>query len=475
MRERLILAAAVLVAFGITVAGSFHLDDYALFTDPAITSPSGWSQVWRPAQSRPLTYFTFWLNYQVGGRDPAGYHAVNLALHLSAVLAVWEALRRVLSERAALIAAALFAVHPIQTEAVAYVFARATLLMTLFCALSLAAWWRGRVWIATAWFALALLAKEECPAFPLFLWLLRREWKAIGAMLALALAAGVRVVLVLAATPRATAGFGMPVAHYAAVQGWVILRYLRLLFVPWGFSFDPDIRPEAWQMAVGWVAVAALAAVSWRCLPRQRAWILGGLILLIPSSSIFPAEDLAADRRMYLPMVALCGAAGLAAERWRAWFPGLACAALAVISMARSEVWRTEQSLWAEAEHRSPHKLRPKLQLARAAEPLRALELLRAAEVLAPEDTRVASQLGRVWLELSRPDLALAAFGRALALEPGDAQAVNNRGAALLALGQQEAARADFERALRMNPCLEEARENLRRMGVASATPPECR
>ncbi|MEO7652635.1 MAG: hypothetical protein ABIZ80_19420, partial [Bryobacteraceae bacterium] len=85
MREPLIpILLLVLVAFGASVTAPFHFDDYAILSDPVLTSPSGWWKVWRIEQTRPLTYFTFWMNYQLGGRNPAGYHAVNLLLHLGA-------------------------------------------------------------------------------------------------------------------------------------------------------------------------------------------------------------------------------------------------------------------------------------------------------------------------------------------------------------------------------------------------------
>ena len=94
MRAFLLVIAAALAAFGLTVAGSFHFDDYSLLSDPAITSPGGWLEVWRPVQTRPLTWFTFWLNYQAGGANPAGYHAVNLALHAACAALLLRVLRR---------------------------------------------------------------------------------------------------------------------------------------------------------------------------------------------------------------------------------------------------------------------------------------------------------------------------------------------------------------------------------------------
>jgi hypothetical protein len=62
-----LIVLATIATFGASVAASFHLDDFTLISDPVITSPSGAWRLWRPLQTRPLTYFTFWLNYQLGG------------------------------------------------------------------------------------------------------------------------------------------------------------------------------------------------------------------------------------------------------------------------------------------------------------------------------------------------------------------------------------------------------------------------
>src|SRR5262249_362855 len=206
-----------------------------------LRSPMGWLEVWGPRQTRPLSYLTFWLNQQIGGGDPLGYHLFNLALHLGAVMLAWRCLRALLGDRAGFFAALIFAVHPIQSEAVDYVWARPILLATLLCLASLAAWIDGRRWIAVPWFALALLAKEECAAFPLVLaWIAWRKsdkpaaWIApIAAMLTLALAAGVRVIWALSVTPGAPAGAGAGItpARYLLAQGPAILRYLRLVLV----------------------------------------------------------------------------------------------------------------------------------------------------------------------------------------------------------------------------------------------------
>ena len=456
--------AAAIAAFGGAVWGSFHFDDYSIVSDAVLTSASGWWEVWKPLQTRPLTYLTFWLNWQLGGPDPAGYHLFNLALHVAATLLLWEVLRRYMGRRPALIGAAVFAVHPIQSEAVAYVFARAILVAAVFCLLSAIAWSRDRRWLAVGLFALALLGKEEAAAFPLALWLMepyerRRIDGPLAAMLLMSLAAGLRVIWA-AKTLGTEVGVqaGISPCGYLAAQGYAIVRYLRLAVVPWGFTVDAQIDP-GWLAAPAWVALGAVAVVAWK-----RRWlpVLIALVLLIPSSSIFPAADLSADRRMYLPMLALAAGAGLLLARWRTWCAVLVVAALAALSVGRMEVWRTERSLWEEAERRAPGKVRPKIQLARAVSGERAVQLLKEARALAPNDPAVATEMGQLDLELGRAPEALAEFGRALALAPRDPRALNNRGTALLALGQAEAARRDFHRALDLDPCLFEARLNLR-------------
>ena len=473
MRARLILLAAALLAFGGSLGSGFHFDDYAIFADPVLRSGRGWLDIWNLRQTRPLTYLTFWLNYHAGG-----YHELNLALHVAAVLLLYECLRRLLPLRAAFIAAALFAVHPIQAEAVNYVWGRSIVLATLLCFASLLAWIKGRSWIAVAWFGAALLAKEECVAFPLVLLLLGKLKHAppkqantfqggagiqpairpIVTMLALALVAGLRVIYATAVTPGAPAGLqaGISPWHYFLAQGIVILRYLRLLVVPYGFTVDPEIHVPS--LVIGGLAWVVIGALAWR-----RKWILAGLLLLLPSSSIFPAADLAADRRMYLPMFAFAAGAGLllAKVKQRAIAPAL-ISALIVVSIARTQVWRSDETLWREAVQRAPYKVRPKIQLARNVPHLEALALLAEARKLAPDDAGVAEETGKTLLAEGQPAAALAEFGRALALGPRDARNYNNRGVALQALGQTAAARQDFARALAIDPALDEARRNLR-------------
>lgn len=475
------MVAAAVAAFGLSLEGSFHFDDYALFNSPEVISLGA---------TRPLTNLTFQINRWMGGTNPAGYHLVNLLLHVAAAVLLERALRRVISARAALLAALVFAVHPIQTEPVNYVFARGTLLSTLFCIVALDAWLREKPWAAVAWFAAALLSKEESVTFPLFLWLFDfvagrmkpARQKAVAAMLALSLAAGIRVLGATAAIPGTATGYSAHTGpfEYLSCQGLAMLRYAKLLVIPWGFTIDADLgAPALWLRIGAWLGVAALLAAASR-FARNAApgfWFIGAFLLLLPSSSIFAADDYAADRRMYLPMVAVAAGVGLLAERvdWR--IAAALLVAWCAISVRYCSVWETERGLWTEAVKQAPLKARPRLWLSRTASSAgEAAAILAEAQRIAPEDAALASEQGRVLLEAGRPAEALAAYGRALALTPGDAGALSNRGAALAMLGQTEAAQQDFEAALKKDPCQFNARVNLKRLGNApQPLPPQCR
>jgi hypothetical protein len=486
LRSRLLLAAAVLATFGLAVRAPFQYDDHALLVDAAITAPGGWLDCTRIEQTRPLTWLTFWLNYQLAGNSPASFHAVNLLLHLLNVFLVLGILRRLVSEEAAWIGAWIFAIHPIQTEAVAYVWARSTLLAAVFGLASIKDWLDGRRWWAVILLCYAVLAKEEAAAIPAVILLL--EWAGEGrirgrlplaAMFAVSAAAVGRLAWAAALTPGSGAGTqaGISPLTYFSVQGLAILRYLRLVVLPTGFSFEPNIGATAGLAALAaWGIVAALAVISVRTVRSAGVWFLMLLLFLAPTSSFFPAMDLAADRRMYSAMLGAAGLAGAALSGTR-YPPLLAAGAivLAMFSWVRVEVWRSPEALWEDAMRGAPEKLRPRIQLSRVVPPRRALQILEEARAFAPDDPDLATELGRVKLQLGLPGEALTEFGRVVGKRPRDAMAVNNRGAALLALELDAHAESDFRRAMTLDPCLAEPYINLRRMGRPQPLPPKCR
>ena len=476
---------AALLVYGRAIMGTFHFDDYALLVDPAITAPGGWLNCFRYEQTRPLTWLSFWVNYQLGGAVAAGYLAVNVLLHALNSWLLAQTMRRVVQPDVAFAAALLFAVHPVALEPVNYIFARAILLATLFSLLAMRSWFDRNYWAAVAWFAAGMLAKEECAALPLFLALfeISRGWNRavvtpLTAMLGVACGAGIRVLSVTKMVAGAGSGYGSGVtpADYMSAQGWAILRYWRMMTVwPFGFTIDADFgRLDFLTALLGWIVVLAIVVVTmfWFRNLRSGFWVIGSFLLLLPSSSFLPASDFVADRRMYLPMIAVVVALAAIPR-----FPSGAGVPIALIgSLAAISIWGTgfylgEQSLWQRAVELAPAKARPKMQLARVSPPFEALRLLDEAQKIVPNDPAVASERARVFLSMKKPELALAEFGRALALAPNDAMAIANRGSALAMLGQKDAARLDFERALRLDPCQFDARYNLKLLKIQADSP----
>lgn len=470
LRPRLLLISLSLIAFANAVRGSFHFDDYSLFQ-----SPVAFSDLFRLETTRPLTQLTFLLNRTLAGTEPLSWHLLNILLHVACVLLLFDCLRRILPGHAALLAAGLFAIHPIQTEAVAYVFARSTLLMTAFCLASWHAWLRQRPWTAVALFAAALASKEECVFFPLFLWVIsaKRTGKPIAAMLALSLAAGLRVIAATRLVAGSGAGFTANIGplDYFTAQGTILWRYLAQLLLPIGFTIDPDPHPIPAAGLFGWTAFATLLWIFRR--KPETKWFLGALLLFLASSSVFPASDLAADRRVYLPLIALAAGTALLLNRLPnrlpQWLPLALTLVWLPLTIARTEIWRTEESLWRDAAEKAPGKVRPILQLSRAIQPSEALPLLDAAAKTHPNNPDLPAEIGRIELQSGHPAQALAAFGRTAALRPRDAQAINNVGVALSMLGQSTAAQVQFRRALQLEPCQPDARKNL---GMAPCPPP---
>ena len=290
-------------------------------------------------------------------------------------------------------------------------------------------------------------------------------------MFAISAVAGVRVLLATASTPGSGAGpeAGISPFEYFWSQGLVIWRYIAMVFIPvWPYRIDSPIGiGNYWWAWLALVVCGSLAALRFKNL-RSGFWLLGAFALLLPSSSIFPAADLAADRRVYLPMLALGAAIAMSVPRI-----GYIVPALAIISLIRTYDWLDEERFW--RKQALGGSVLSQVQLARVVGSGEALRILEEAKKIDPEDALVASELRRAYLTSGAREMALAEFGRALSIDPDSPQALSNRGVALLMLKQTDAARADFERALQIDPCAFEARLNAIRMGLHPTAATNCR
>ena len=402
----LAVLGTVLLAFeiyGPALDGPFVLDDrYLPFGRPDASRLS--LPVW--LTGRPLLGLTYYANYLMSGQRPSPYHVTNLLLHLAVTSIVFLILRRALpaeeSKRTTLIAAigaGVFLIHPLQTEAVAYIAGRSDVLCTLFAYAALAVFLRyrrpaigfGAVAAVLALSLAALLAKQQAVAIPAVLILidllwnegsavesLRRNLRLHGLLVAGALAGAVWVFAVLGRDT--TAGLRVPGIgpfEYFLTQCRAFWHYVFLLLLPVRQNLDTDFAisrslADPWA-ALGLAGIAALvgAAIRYRAgWPLASAGVLIVLALLAPTSSFIPIVDPVAERRVYFAMIGPLLIFVDLLRRWRAPFTTLAVAGaalLAVLSLAtysRATLWGDEMALWRDTVAKSPGKTRPRFQLA---------------------------------------------------------------------------------------------------------------
>ena len=375
----LLVALAAVVAMAPALGGRFIYDDqYYLIDNPAVRGESSpWTTpLGSPQQAlwRPLTVATFAWQWQ--GPEAAGpLRVVNVALHaLTAVLLLLLARRLGLPGEAAVLAALLFAVHPVHAEAVAWVSGRAELLAAALVTGSWLAWLRpgrGAAIACAALFGAALLSKENALVAPLLFAagdvLILRRPVARGRLAVLAGVAAAAWIARLAILPQALpagAPFGdVPLGGRLAVAANILGEALRRCVLPGGPRvFHPKDEFLGLQ-AAPWLVLAAAAAVVALCWRRQRA--AAGALLLVPLAlltvlNLVPIGATFADRFLYLPSAFACLAAGalLAALARREQARGagrglsvlLAGAALALALPAcrdATRVFSSDLSLWA--------------------------------------------------------------------------------------------------------------------------------
>ena len=344
-----VLMLAAVLAFGTSVSTPFFLDDNeAIERNPYITalSPIG-RALTSPPQSavsgRPMVSLSLALNYAAGRLDPAGYHLWNLAVHAAAGLLVWGIVRRTLrslrlptelaasADAIAFVVALLWLVHPLHTEVIAYVVTRTESMMAVCYLLTIYAVIRasdsaGR----RGWGALAIVAcaagatiKESIATVPVMALLYDATFEAGSIREALRRRGGLYAGLlaswgVLAAlhwdTPRSSsAGFatGMSPWDYLLTQAPMIVHYLRLAVWPHPLIADYGVTEPATLAAV-WPSLALLVVLAtgalalWRWRPPLAFLATWFFITLAPASSVVPiVTEVGAQRRMYLPLIAL--------------------------------------------------------------------------------------------------------------------------------------------------------------------------
>ena len=450
-----------------------------------------WDALWQAATrgytKRPVAYLSFALSHRVGGLEPAAYRWVNIAIHAVCGWLVYLLALQLLALHgrlsgqsppnsssktrvaAALLTAAIFVAHPLQTQAVTYVVQRMAGLSALFSLVSLLCWLAGRMraggrrrWFWAAAFAswlLALLSKENAATLPAVIlmieWFLlrdldpawlRRHAGAIGAAAAVVIALGV-AYLAIWTDAHGWERYGFTPVERMLTELRVLWRYLALVALPlpsWqNLGHEVAISRSLLDPPTTLVAGAGLALLFAGLVAtarRRRLVAFCGLWFFVNLAieSTFLPIALMYEHRLYLPLV---GPALLVSHVLFGFRPRVApwavaagvalVALLAVGTASRNQVWRDEITLWSDVVSKSPR------------------------------DARASSTLGAALTELGRNEEALVPLETAIELDPGYAKAHITLAAALMALGRLDTAEAELRRALEIVPTDVKALSNL--------------
>jgi protein O-mannosyl-transferase len=443
------------------IPGPFVFDDFTLPYQRVAAEPlSEWII---SSGVRPLLMFTYWVNHELSGDRPAGYHILNLLIHVANTTLVFFVLSGILrmagwAGRRKLIAcclgAAVFLVHPLQTESVSYIAGRSESLAAMFALLAYVKFlyrksdgisWRDSV-IVLLLTGIALSIKENAVAIIGVIALtdvfwratvsrcgLRSNWKLYALMVPGAAAAGIIVGRVLFLSH--SAGFALPVRwyQYGFTEARAIFTYLRLALLPFGQSIDHDfpVSRTIWEHGAFFYLLFLAALTGLLVWQRKRYPIacfglLTTLILLAPTSSVIPISDPVAERRMYLPLVGVILIGCEAASRIR--LPrvvGYAAAGAVLIVFSalcykRNQLWSEPARLWEEAALQSTTNVRPYSnlvdELIQERRCDRAIPYLSRAEQMFPGDQTLQISWGRTLECLGRRSEALSRLRRAASI-----------------------------------------------------------
>jgi tetratricopeptide (TPR) repeat protein len=523
--RRLSLALAVaglaLAAFSPVLGNGFvdYDDDLYVTRCPEVAAGLGWQGLrwaftsFHGANWFPLTRLSWMLDAELFGLDPRAFHATSLALHAAGATVLFLALEALSgSAWPSALAAALFAVHPLQVEPVAWAAYRRDVLAGLFFALCLALHARAarggggmrRQPPVAAALALGLLAKPTLVTLPfvlllLDLWPLRRleaaerageaRGRALGRLALeklplLALAAAASAVTLAA---QRAGGALQPLAAFPLAQraanalvAWV--AYAASWAWPSGlapFYPHPGAALPAWRALACAALLAAATALALRA-RRRRPWLAVGWLwylgMLVPVIGLVQVGAQArADRYLYLPQIGLALALAFElAERAarRPWLGRAATAAalgwiaaLALAASAQVRLWRDTRTLFEHALRVTGPNAIAHVNLAEdglARGDLGWAERhARAALRIAPDEPFASAALAGIRAAQGRPAEAAALYRQALAREPARAVWHAQLASALRAAGESEAAIASYQRAIALDPRLAEARANL--------------
>jgi tetratricopeptide (TPR) repeat protein len=513
------LVAAVFLVFGQTLRHDFvnYDDDQYFYSNPHVKGGLAWSGVAWAFQTgyasnwHPLTWLSLMLDAQLFGTGAAGPHLTNVILHAANTVLLFLLLKKLAGARwRSAVVAAVFAIHPLHVESVAWISERKDVLSGLFFMLTLLMYARYAERIPTPkaglfyglallFFAMGLMSKPMLVTLPFVLllldwWPLKRfEPSTFNSQHETTLRLGLEklpffllsaascVVTVFVQREAVKSMVSLPLAdrlHNALVS---CVTYLAQMFWPENLAvFYPyHLDPPVWQIAgagallFSMTLLAILAARRFPYFPVGWFWYLG---MLVPVIGLVQAGSQAhADRYTYLPQIGLYLVIAWAVKdltaswRHRRQLFGVATCGMTAILMAcawkQTTYWRDGESLWRHdlgctsgnftAQNNLGYVLAGQGRIAEAVEHYKkALENY-------PDYAEADINLGRVFLDEGNLDEAAGYFQRAIKAEPGSAEAHNDLGILFVAQGKAAEAEKNYQKAIELNPDFAQACNNL--------------
>lgn len=472
-----VLAAVTIFAYQPAWHGGFLWDDDAyIINNELLTAPDGWQRIWfsldSPSQYFPLTYSTFRIEHALWGLNTTGYHWVNLLLHVGNAFLVWAVLAR-LGVPGSWLAAAIFALHPVQVESVAWITERKNVLMGFFFLLTLVAWIafvdertrRSRIFycLALIFFVLALSAKATACTLPaalfLILWLQKKPItvrRVIQIVPFVILGIGMGLLAVWweryhQGTHRGVFPFLSPIERIL-VASRAVWFYLSKIFWPSNLTFIYprwNISPSDLLDYIPLLAgIAACGAIYFlrrylgRGIEVAAAFFVATLSPVLGFIMLFTFRyTFVADHYQYLACIgpislASAGIVSLS-DKFAQYRTVIVSAVLLIVASLGTLTWR-QAATYADIEI-----------------------LWRTTLARNPECWMAHTNLGLVFLQKGKIDDGIAHYRLALQMQPDSWDAEYNLGTALLGKGQVDEALLHCERAVRMRPTDPDARVSL--------------
>ncbi len=433
-----------------TLGHDFVFDDVTLILQNPNVRDLDWFSIVYWDGYRPVRTLTYAVNYAIGGEDPFGYHLVNVLLHgLNVLLVYFLFLKLTRSNLIAGSAGLLFAVHPVQSAAVAYISGRKDLLAAFFILLGLNLYLRSRngdyskFAIAFACFLMAILSKEVAIVFPLILllvdalrewneesdgrpsifralfWAVRRRPWLYGAFTLLSILALFGAVFVNRAS-RMEGFWGGSLSTHLGTAFKLFVHYLKLIVFP--HPLIADYTGGVFPISTGLMEPATLFAVFvvstylgislW--VFRRNAYLSVGLlwlpVTLAPVLQLIPFHEIAADHFLYLPLVgaSLVGGVGVSVlstrmqRKWVGAILGVIVIVCSALVIARNGDWKNRRTLWAATYKSAPDSYRANVNLGltydREGRHDEGLKLTMRAADLDPQQSVPLSNLGGFYL-----------------------------------------------------------------------------